>query len=601
MDTRFGLEAWSYLAAEFGQYVEFTAWPLRTLLFLLTQRDQTTEQRAKLGSASRDLLRYALSNAQQLVTSAIGFVADTFASDAAASRQLLRSLFSPDRFNAHGHDEIPWLTMKLGKLLPVDPEFVVEIYEKTFARAISDEGETALGKSRILPLRSNRRQDYQHSYWNLKEFFPTFICANSELATKAYIKAVEGYVLRQHPPTASLEKWSLLVGGRATALQEDWSYIWASNPNDQHGDDAVQITAEFSRWLSDAPEAEALLATDIIVSNNEMALVWARLFMVAAQRVEMLGPILWPYATSFPFLWASDTRKDAIDFIAATYPHMPESERVTFEADALSFDFGRADHPQKFREYVLQRLFATIGANSFSTEEARRFAMVSVETRRRDYQNERLVDLEVRSFSTEDFWWFREQKVDPDEAENAAVLACAKSLKDDLQQQNRTKSFPSAAVGVSRLSAFVSEIDAHPNCHPLVSSYATGIAAEGLEMVASMFEKELGSAPQSKENLITLVCRFANHPSPEVGPETEENFEKIAELRLARSEGVGGPRGIDLGEDRLIRSSDAAAGHSATARRFPSRRSNVHRDLDQCPLVVGPAADVGVGRTRNEE
>ena len=152
--------------------------------------------------------------------------------------------------------------------------------------------------------------------------------------------------------------------------------------------------------------------------------------------------------------------------------------------------------------------------------------MVSVETRRRDYQNERLVDLEVRSFSTEDFWWFREQKVDPDEAENAAVLACAKSLKDDLQQQNRTKSFPSAAVGVSRLSAFVSEIDAHPNCHPLVSSYATGIAAEGLEMVASMFEKELGSAPQSKENLITLVCRFANHPSPEVGPETEENFEK---------------------------------------------------------------------------
>ena len=357
-----GLEAWSYLAAELGQYVEFTAWPLRTLLFLLTQRDQTTEQRAKLGSASRDLLRYALSNAQQLVTSAIGFVADTFASDAAASRQLLRSLFSPDRFNAHGHDEIPWLTMKLGKLLPVDPEFVVEIYEKTFARAISDEGETALGKSRILPLRSNRRQDYQHSYWNLKEFFPTFICANSELATKAYIKAVEGYVLRQHPPTASLEKWSLLVGGRATALQEDWSYIWASNPNDQHGDDAVQITAEFSRWLSDAPEAEALRATDIIVSNNEMALVWARLFMVAAQRVEMLGPILWPYATSFPFLWASDTRKDAIDFIAATYPHMPKSERVTFEADALSFDFGRADHPQKFREYVLQRLFATIGA-----------------------------------------------------------------------------------------------------------------------------------------------------------------------------------------------------------------------------------------------
>jgi hypothetical protein len=146
-----GLEAWSYFAAELGQHVEFTAWPLRTLLFLLTERNQTTDQQAKLGSASRVLLRYALLSAQQLVTPAIGFVADTFASDPAASRQLLSSLFSPERFNAHGDDDIPWLTRKLGKLLPADPEFVVEIYEKTFAGAISDKGETTIGNTAFFP------------------------------------------------------------------------------------------------------------------------------------------------------------------------------------------------------------------------------------------------------------------------------------------------------------------------------------------------------------------------------------------------------------------------------------------------------------------
>ena len=521
-----GLEAWSYFAAELGHYVEFTAWPLRTLLFLLTERNQTSDQLAKLGSASRDLLRYALSNAQQLVTPAIGFVADTFASDPAASRQLLSSLFSPGRFNVHGHDDVPWLTRKLGKLLLADPEFVVEIYEKTFAETISDKGETTIGNSRILPLRSNRRQDYQMSYWNLKEFFPEFIRAKPALGTKAYIKAVEGYVRRDHPPAAHLEKWSLPASGQGSALQEDWSCIWASNPNDQHGDNAVQIAAEFSRWLSDAPEAEALGATEIIVSNNEMALVWARLFMVGARRAEMLGPALWPYATSFPFLWATDTRKDAIDLIAAAYPHMPRSKRVTFEANALSFDFSRADDPQKARKYILQKLFVTIGATSLVTAEARRFATIAEETRRRGHQNERFVNLEVRSSSPDEFWWLREQKVDTDEPENAAVLACTKSFNDDLQQQNRMEAFPSVRVAVSRLSAFLSEIDAHSNCHPLASSYATGIAAEGLETIASMFEKELSGAPQLKEDLIVLVGRFANHPSPEVDPETEENFEK---------------------------------------------------------------------------
>ena len=494
-----------------------TAWPLRTLLFLLTERNQTTAQRAKLGSASRDLLRYALSNAQQLATPAIGFVADTFESDPAASRQLLSSLFSPERFNTHGDDDIPWLTRKLGKLLLADPEFVVEIYEKTFTGTISDKGETTIGKSRILPLRSNRRQDYQMSHWNLKEFFPKFIRANPELGTKAYIEAVKGYILREHSPAAHLKKWSVPINGRGSVLQEDWSYIWASNPSEQHGDTAVQIAAEFSRWLSNATEAEALRATDLIVSNNEMALVWARLFMVAAQRAEMLGPVLWPYATSFPFLWASDTRKDAIDLIAATYPHMPKLERVTFETNALSFDFNKADKPQELRESILHKLFATIGADCLSVEEARGFATIAEEKSSRNFQNVRPVDFEVRSYSPEEFWWLRQQKVDTDEPKNAIVLASAKLFKDDLQQQNRTKAFPSIFVGVSKLSVFLSEIDAHPNCHPLVGSYAIGIAAEGLEAITLMFEMELSDAPQLKENLIELVGRFANHPSPEAG------------------------------------------------------------------------------------
>jgi hypothetical protein len=92
------LEPWSYFAAELGRVVSKVAWPLRTLLFLLTERSQTVDQRAQLGSASRDLLQYGLVSADQIVTAAIGFVGDTYGSDPAASRQLLGSLFLPDRF-----------------------------------------------------------------------------------------------------------------------------------------------------------------------------------------------------------------------------------------------------------------------------------------------------------------------------------------------------------------------------------------------------------------------------------------------------------------------------------------------------------------------
>jgi hypothetical protein len=435
-------------------------------------------------------------------------------------------LFLPSRFDAHGDDDIPWLTRKLGAILEIDPEFVFEIYEKTFANVISDSSETSLGHSRILPLRSNRRQDFQMSYWNLKEFFPNFLRANPTLATKAYVKAVHGYVLRDHPPTGRRAKQTVRVAGRTCVLQEDWSYIWASNPNDQHGDNAVKIAQQFSKWLREATPEATLAAAETIISENEMALVWARLFMVAAERTNILGPVLWPIATNYAFLWASDTRKDGIDFIAATYPRLTASERATFEAAVLAFDFSDSDEPEKARGYVLKRLFATIGADRLLTEEGRALATVSDETRRHDYENDRPASFEVSSYATDDFWWLREQKVDTAAPENADILALAKSFKEDLQEQNKTKAFPTLEKSVAKLSAFLRDIDARPDSHPLVKSYATGAVADGLEAIVSMFEKELANFPPLADVLISMTTRLAGHPAPEVTPDTEESFEK---------------------------------------------------------------------------
>jgi hypothetical protein len=130
--------------------------------------------------------------------------------------------------------------------------------EKTFARGIADDSETSIGHSRILALRSNRRQDFQMSYWNLKEFFPRFLCINPRLATRAYVKSIHGYVLREHPPGEAHGKHIIDVSGRTCSLQEDWSCIWASNPNEQHGDNAVQIAQHFSKWLRDAAPEDAV-------------------------------------------------------------------------------------------------------------------------------------------------------------------------------------------------------------------------------------------------------------------------------------------------------------------------------------------------------
>ena len=90
-------------------------WSLRTLLFLIVERTLNSEQRAELGVASRGLFKHAIDNPSlaQLMSSAVGFVADTYASDATASRELLRMIFIPEHFQRYAHAEVPWLARKL--------------------------------------------------------------------------------------------------------------------------------------------------------------------------------------------------------------------------------------------------------------------------------------------------------------------------------------------------------------------------------------------------------------------------------------------------------------------------------------------------------
>jgi hypothetical protein len=322
------LDAWCSLADALGEHVTGVAWPLRTLLFILTAQTPTPEQWSQIGSAARSLLHFALSSQENLVTQSIGFVADSYASDPAASRELLASLFVEVRFDAHADDDIPWLTQKLKTILVSDPEFVLEIYEKTFARGISDQSKTSLGNSQILRMTSNRQQDFELSYYNLKEFFPKFLSAEPLLATKAYVRSLHGYVLRDHPPERSQTITVELPGSGRCRLLEDYSYIWASDPDDRHGENALEMMQDFATWLQNAEPDEAISAAQIIVAENEMGIVWARLFMVAKSRPEVFSSILWPIATSYPFLWASDTRKDAVDFIAAAFAGRSEKERI---------------------------------------------------------------------------------------------------------------------------------------------------------------------------------------------------------------------------------------------------------------------------------
>ena len=525
------LDAWCELAAGLSQHVNQAVWSLRTLLFLMVERAQTPEQRIELGVAARALFKHAIGNPSlaNLMSSAVGFVADTYATDATASRELLRMIFNPERFEQYAHAEVPWLARKLEPIAAVDPVFVAEIYSKSFAAEITDTSKTSMGSSQILPMSSNRRQDYQHAQWQLKEYFPTFLAEHPDDAVTALIDVIAGFVAREHPPGGGMDTWTFDVNGQEATLVEDWSNIWAWNPDDEHGDNELLILKAFVKMLRAASPDDAIHLAKSVAERNQQAVVWSRLFIAGAARADVLGRVLWPYATKHLFIASPDTRKDAIDFITARYPLETAASRQAFEEDVLAINFPRSSDPDSTRNDALERLFGTIGLDQLVTAEARRFAEEG--RSKGGVANERPANFTVTHGSPDDWWWLRKDGVNLETPANANLLAAIKTAKSDLQLEKGVgqRSY-NAQTGASHLDRLKRAIESatRDGADSSVTDYASGVLAEGAEKVAGLDVAQLRGQASIVSMLSELIEQLATHANPEAGEDTEKNFENSA-------------------------------------------------------------------------
>jgi hypothetical protein len=163
--------AWCHFAARISTDLEGIAWPPRTLLTRFSNRVTDPAILADLGTASRALFSYAFDRpaAASLLPIAIELVANSYRSDAMASRALLSKTLVPARLETHAHEDIPTLTQQAKSLLDADPDFLAEIYGVVFGYSVSNDSKTSMGPSQILALTSSKRQDSDHAKWALKE------------------------------------------------------------------------------------------------------------------------------------------------------------------------------------------------------------------------------------------------------------------------------------------------------------------------------------------------------------------------------------------------------------------------------------------------
>ena len=519
---------WCQLAFDASGNLPDLIWPLRSLLLHLVERVKADCERAILGKASRAVLSHTLSDekfAGSLVISGIGMVAKTYGTDPAASRRLLQRLFDPSRKKNHAHEDFPWLSREIEPISKVDPDFVVEIYKQVFGYSVDDTTTTSMGGGQILPFSSNRQQDYQGSFYSLRQSYPAFLEREPEKAVEALIGSLEGYVARKHKIRADAEEVSIDAGGRVYRFIEDDSYLWAYDPDNEHQGEANSLLQSFTARLLKATPAEAAILVNEALSKNRLGLLWARMFMVAAKRPDILGPILFPLARRPELLTADETEKDAVDLVKAYYPLLGREERESFEADVGKIEFPKSANPSNAKTHFLKKIATNIGAENLATDSLRVLIPASTRNVPELGVNPRRFTIHTTVGEPSKHWWLDDKKVDVKDPKIASLIEWHDKADALFRQQDGTD----LAAAVEILRGFAGDLSGAnaAGIPEVVIDYCERCLARACERVSQNTDA-LRTDPVSLGVLCDLVEPMLSHESPKAEPDSEAEFEKSA-------------------------------------------------------------------------
>lgn len=498
--------------------------PARILLHVLFDHDDLSDAELLdvFGRTARLLLRLAWSTSPPMPTTsinAIRFVGKSFASNPPESRALLDRILRDPQFSQYADREAPWLAEQILPITRADPEFTVEIYAALYGQTITDATTSWFGAqpSRILPLSSNRRQDYEHSRWHLGTAIGKVLAISPIHGTRALIDAligkaaIQGYLDHREPDRVSVGTGTIELRGHDIELN-----TWEDDDGRHHDDDLLWHYGSFLRDCDIIAFADSVTAAS---RNYATASIWSRIFGIGAERVAEVGDLLWPLVERPDFLANSGTLRDAIRFVAAAWSSRSQEERVRFETMALDDTrFTDANQLETWRRR-LGRILALLPEQSLELEEMRALRR-ELDTEGLLSENDPLYRYNSEPGDDEDTDFVRDRLrqagLDLEAGPNREVLDASNALHAHVKRTPSDSPAADLAALWNKAVELLQLVDANPGLHDQVDRSAWGHVANAAERVASSpnYVPGVDGLPDITSMFLVLE-RLASSPYPE--------------------------------------------------------------------------------------
>ncbi len=328
----------------------------------------------ELGEASRRLLRFAWDQSDHdsvLVRASILAVLQTFTTDGVESEALLREAIVPEHLASYGYDELPTLLTDPAQLVRVAPDFLADCYEAVFAHEETSDAPTEMYASRIMPLISNRRQDYDHARWQLGEVFKDFLESAPTAATRALIPIVAGK-MGQYGDAVTSEPFNCRWRGHLYRVYGDTSGIWDQGHT---YDTAETALAEFDKHLEACARTDVIRLDpilDTLATQPIPAAVLAHIFRAAARAPDIFPQQLAELLTKPAVLSQIDLQFPAGQYLQAVFHLLPEAIRRRIETALRQLPGHWPGERREIAERVRDRFIAVLDAEAIVTSAVQR-------------------------------------------------------------------------------------------------------------------------------------------------------------------------------------------------------------------------------------
>jgi hypothetical protein len=483
-------------------------------------------------------------NYRYLSSWAIPQICRSFAADPDRSRTRLRQVLGLLDRPGFPIDCVYAMCSNVAALIAADPSFAAEVYRRVFGHEERSEERTHMGGV-VLPMFSNRRQDYEMCHYNLIEEFDTFLSRASQEAIGAGIDALAGIILldRVQPslnPGITLEQLKEtfdFAGQRATYIQ-DVSHIWDRGAYpDQELRIADAITQHFVALADAAEKHHFSRDLRVYVRHAGPAFFWKRLLEAAAERPAFFAEPLHPLCIARPVMTGPDTVFALGTFLESAMQHWNEQQQLAVEEGILELTAASTDTEGEIAlEHFRNRLLMSLPVDSVQTESGKtlRERLANSE---RPPRNVPLVtfDTEWKDVTTEEF--LRERGTAVDQPSNAALLAAARTLEPIKSIVEKEPSPEDIAKAVNLMQSARDVLSQYPEADPKVkSNLLTQLSSAAVQLVRR-FQKLNGEEAKFVRG---VLLGAAEHPDPVPDEEHDSKWEHASWSPSPRNDAAQG-------------------------------------------------------------